>query len=79
MFRQQRRLNEKEPLDVFGSEFLVRSLIHRKRRRNVHNAGFLNPVGMIETETMGHARAAIMRRDQETVVTVVAHPVYQPS
>jgi hypothetical protein len=75
MFRKRRRLNQKEPPHVFGGELLVCSFIHCQRGRDVHEASLLNLLGMIETESVRHTRAAIMSRDKKTLVTEMTHHI----
>ena len=75
MFRKRIGLNQKEPPHVSGSEFLVRSFLHRERGRDIHKAGLLHALGMIETEPVRYTGTAIVSRDQEALVTVVTHHI----
>src|SRR5580693_6248311 len=75
VFGNRKGLNQEEPPHIFVGKLLICSPIHRQGRRDVHKAGSLNALGVIETEPVRHARPAIMSRDQEALVTAMTHHI----
>jgi len=73
MFGQRSLLNKKELSYVLCGELLVCSSIHSEGGRDIHQAEFLNTLGMVEAQAVRHTGAAIMSGDQEVLVTIMSH------
>jgi len=71
--RQWCGLNEEKPVPISARKRIGRLLIHGERRRNVEKQQLRHVIGVVERQSMGHPRAAVMRGNAECLKTQMAH------
>lgn len=72
-FREGRRLDQEEPVEIAGRQGLVGHGEGGRGGRDVHRAGAQDAVRMVEAEAVEDARAAVVRRHVEAPVAERTH------
>ncbi|MDH6595116.1 hypothetical protein M2165_005005 [Variovorax sp. TBS-050B] len=70
---QRRRLDQEEPVPVGAGERIGGVLVHRERGRDVEQQHAIDRIRMVRSQTVGHARAAVVRQHAEALEAVVPH------